>query len=634
MANGLLLLTDLWLLGGLTLILHRISPRLGFAPLIVFIGALTVLIQSQLGVYVEPSSGFIMFISSNVLVPIVVMAVLILYIADGSVAARMTIWGVLGISLFVVVTRLMYRAHLSLPGGGNFFDLPIDVVAPALNIRTVVASLVAFAADMFVIAIFYQGLRNGFAHLPEWLAIGLALIASLWTDALVFSLISDLGTPDFLAVLPGDVLGKTVSALALWPLAAYYLVRVAPRLPTYVGAQNRQTFDVLSGSFNEIKLALVRTEAALEKSEAERRQEAAYFRQISDHVSEALWLASVNQTQAFYVNPAYEHIWGRSAASLYANPHSFIDSIHPEDRDRVLAALPDQSKGNYDAEYRVIRPDGAVRWVRDRAFPIQDEQGQVYRIAGITEDITERKQAAQQQLELAVEREKVKMLRDFVSEVTHDLKNPLTTFGLKIDLIKAAADPEKRRRHLEELGAQAARMGKMIDDMLTIVRLERKGEATLTRVDVHQLIREICAEMRPLMETKAINLTLALAGTAPQLQADRDDLARALANLIDNGLRYTPQGGRLRVETQVADQLLVIRVSDTGIGISPEDQPRIFDRFFRSTNARLADPGGTGLGLVIARKIVEQHGGQIEVSSTVGAGTTFSIYLKSDRSEA
>jgi two-component system phosphate regulon sensor histidine kinase PhoR len=177
-------------------------------------------------------------------------------------------------------------------------------------------------------------------------------------------------------------------------------------------------------------------------------------------------------------------------------------------------------------------------------------------------------------------------------------------------------------------------MGKMIDDMLTIVRLERKGEATLARIDVHQLIREICTEMQPLMEAKAIELTLDLAETAPQLQADRDDLARALANLIDNGLHYTPRGGRLRVETQVTDQSMVIRVSDTGIGIPSKDQPRIFDRFFRSANARAIDPGGTGLGLVIARKIIEQHGGLIEVSSSVGAGTTFSVYLKSDRGEA
>ncbi len=633
MVNGLLLLVDLWLLGGLALALHRISPRFGFTSLIVYIGALTVLIQSQLGVFVEPVSGFIMFISSNVLVPVVVMTVLILYVADGSVAARTTIIGVLMIGLFVVAIHLIYRAHLSLPGGGSYFDLPIDVVAPALNVRTIVASQVAFAADMFVIAVFYQGVRNGFAHWPEWLAVGLALIASLWTDAIVFELISDLGTSDFLAILPGDVLGKTISAVALWPLAAFYLVRVAPRLPTYVGSQHRRTFDVLAGSFDEIKLALARTEAELKKSEAERRQEAAYFQQISDHVNEALWLATPDQAHAFYVNPAYERIWGRNAAHIYADPHSFIDTIHPEDRERVIAKLPQQSSGNYDVEYRVIRPDGTSRWVRDRAFPIRDEQGQVYRIAGITEDITERKQAEKQQLELAVEREKVKMLRDFVSEATHDLRNPLTTLGLKIGLIKTTVDPEKRHRYLDELDSQAARMGKMIDDMLTIVRLERKGEATLVRTDVQQLIRNICIEMQPLIDAKAITLTLDLAAAAPDLPVDRADLARALTNLIENGLHYTPPGGRLLITTQVINQSLLIRISDTGIGIPPEDQPLIFDRFFRAANARMVDPGGTGLGLVIVKKIVEQHGGRIEVRSTVGAGTTFSIYLNIEGDE-
>ncbi len=136
------------------------------------------------------------------------------------------------------------------------------------------------------------------------------------------------------------------------------------------------------------------------------------------------------------------------------------------------------------------------------------------------------------------------------------------------------------------------------------------------------------------MDAKAIELTLDLAETAPELQADRADLARALSNLIDNGLHYTPRGGHLRVETQVAGQSLVIRVSDTGIGIPPEDQPLIFDRFFRGTNARTVDPGGTGLGLVIVKKIVEQHGGQIEVTSAVGVGTTFSIYLNSTHGEA
>ncbi len=627
MLNGFLLLADLWVLGGLVLLLHRLNPRFGFAPLIILIGAVTVLIEGQSGVFVEPFAGLILFISSNVLVPIVLMAVLILYVANGAVPARMTIYGVLGISVLVVALRLIYRTHLMLPGGGDLLGLPLDALAPAIDPRTTVASWVAFGADMFTIAIVYQGVKNSLPHLPDSIAVGLALLASLWADTIIFHLISELGTRDFFIYLPGDVVGNTVSAIALWPLAAYYLVRIAPHLPDYIGTKNRSTFDVLFGSFNEIKLALVHAEAALEKSEAERRSEAAYFQQISENINEALWLAEVNQDRVFYVNPAYERMWGRSAASLYADPRAFVDSIHPEDRERVVAGLPKQRLGNYDVEYRIVRPDGTIRWVRDRAFPIRNTQGEVYRITGITDDITERKQIEQQQLELVVEHERVKILRDFVSEVSHDLRNPLTTLNLKIRLIRDTGDPDKRRQYLEDLSLQAARMNKMINDMLTLVRLERTGEATLARTNINQLIRGICAEMRPMIDSKAIELLLDLDEAIPEVQADVDDLSRALANLIENAAHYTPSNGRIRIETQVLRPSVVIRVSDTGIGIRQEDLPHIFERFFRTTDARATDQGGTGLGLAIAKQIIERHGGRIEVTSTIGRGTTFSIYL-------
>ena len=423
------------------------------------------------------------------------------------------------------------------------------------------------------------------------------------------------------------MVGNTVSAIALWPLAAYYLVRIAPHLPDYIGTKNRSTFDVFLGSFTEIKLALVHAEAALEKSEAERRSEAAYFQQISENINEALWLAEVNQDRVFYVNPTYERMWGRSAASLYTDPRAFVDSIHPEDRERVVAGLPTQRLGNYDVEYRIVRPDGTIRWVRDRAFPIRNAQGEVYRIAGITDDITERQQIEQQRLELAVEHERVKILRDFVSEVSHDLRNPLTTLNLKIRLIRDTGDPDKRRQYLEDLSLQAARMNKMINDMLTLVRLERTGEATLAPTNINQLIRGICAEMRPMIESKAIELLLDLDEAIPEVQADVDDLSRALANLIENAAHYTPSNGRIRIETQVLHPSVVIRVSDTGIGIRQEDLPHIFERFFRTTDARATDQGGTGLGLAIAKQIIERHGGRIEVTSTIGRGTTFSVYL-------
>lgn len=105
---------------------------------------------------------------------------------------------------------------------------------------------------------------------------------------------------------------------------------------------------------------------------------------------------------------------------------------HPDDKERVLANLSRQSQPNYDVEYRIMRPDGTVCWVRDRTFPIKNEHGQVYRIAGISEDITERKQLEKRQLDLAIERERVKLLRDFINEASHDIKSPLTAINLKI----------------------------------------------------------------------------------------------------------------------------------------------------------------------------------------------------------
>jgi PAS domain S-box-containing protein len=117
------------------------------------------------------------------------------------------------------------------------------------------------------------------------------------------------------------------------------------------------------------------------------------FRQLAENIDEVFWMSSLESHQLIYVSPAYERIWGRTTESLYQQPDSWLEAIHPLDRDRVLAALKYQCQGQYDEEYRIVRPDESIRWIRDRVFPIQDEQGSVYRLAGIAEDITTRKQA-------------------------------------------------------------------------------------------------------------------------------------------------------------------------------------------------------------------------------------------------
>lgn len=117
------------------------------------------------------------------------------------------------------------------------------------------------------------------------------------------------------------------------------------------------------------------------------------FRQLADNIREVFWMTNVAKSQMIYVSPAYEEIWGRPVTDLYASPLEWINAVHPEDRSRIAdAALTKQITGKYDEVYRIVRPDGATRWIQDRAFPIQDESGKVYRVVGIAEDITERKQ--------------------------------------------------------------------------------------------------------------------------------------------------------------------------------------------------------------------------------------------------
>ena len=117
------------------------------------------------------------------------------------------------------------------------------------------------------------------------------------------------------------------------------------------------------------------------------------FRQLAENINEVFWMTNVDKSQMIYISPAYENIWGRSPASLYESPRSWLDAIAPEDRLRIIASALRQREGSYDEQYRIVRPDGSYRWIRDRAFPIHDQAGVIYRIAGIAEDITVQKEA-------------------------------------------------------------------------------------------------------------------------------------------------------------------------------------------------------------------------------------------------
>jgi PAS domain S-box-containing protein len=175
-----------------------------------------------------------------------------------------------------------------------------------------------------------------------------------------------------------------------------------------------------------------RSAAALTESEEN-------FRQLTAHINEVFWMTDVAKNQMIYISPAYETIWGRTCASVYASPHNWLDAIHPEDRERVAqSALNNQTTGTYDEAYRIVRPDGTIRWIHDRGFPVRNKAGKVYRIAGVAQDITERKQAEEAESRLVA-----------ILEATPDLVS--------------IADPEGRLVYLNRAGRKTLGLDELTD---------------------------------------------------------------------------------------------------------------------------------------------------------------------------
>ena len=204
---------------------------------------------------------------------------------------------------------------------------------------------------------------------------------------------------------------------------------------TLAGAFSKGAFAYLTKPYNPAELKATLRQAVGTKVlalKAERVESALSdtqerFRQLAEHIREVFWLTDPEKNEMLYISPGYEEIWGRSCQSLYASPRSWLDNIYPEDRQKVLAAaLQKQASGSYNEEYRILRPDGSIRWIWDRAFPIHNDSGRVYRIAGIAEDITDRKRVEDEvrklneELEQRVQR-RTRDLEAVVRELKHEI---------------------------------------------------------------------------------------------------------------------------------------------------------------------------------------------------------------------
>jgi len=332
--------------------------------------------------------------------------------------------------------------------------------------------------------------------------------------------------------------------------------------------------------------------------------------------------------KVIYINQA-----GRKQIGLADNKDvttSAIPDYHPPDVAKMLIeqALPAAAQsGAWTGETVLVTHDKQEIPVLQTVLAHRDEVGHISYYSTIMHDLSERKRAEQQNLEFAADRERFTAFKELLTTISHDLKTPLSILDLNLYLLEKLDDPALQKLKIDSIRHQTKRMEKYILDILAISQLEQLPNLTLTRVNLVVLLDSLIKQLQPAANGKNMTLSLDVTTELLYVQGDADELSRALGNLVENALIYTPADGCVTVSARTNSNEANISIVDNGIGISPEALPHIFERSYRSLEARNFNAVGTGFGLAIVQKIIEMHHGRIEVHSTLGSGSTFQVYL-------
>lgn len=449
-----------------------------------------------------------------------------------------------------------------------------------------------------------------------------------------FSLLVSVGVIPFAAPQPDSeyimyylLLPVLVSSLFLPHTITFMLMvtgivmmAILPSIHPYLRADQMPVF-----YFTTISIAIILIMQHRNQIEVYRRKELlaeeGRYKALYEAISDAIVVHENGDLRN--CNPAFEQMFGYTQEELHHI--KIVQLVATEHQDQVL----DQTEQRYEGPYETIglHKDG-------HPFDIEVD-GRYYIYGGrdlrvaVIRDITERKAAAAHKLELEVEKQRVKLMKRFISDASHDLRNPLTVFFNTLYLLRRATTPEKKEKYISMLEEQTQRITDMVSNLLNVARLEKaaRGDFNLLPGDVNERLAYIVDEQRLAAEQKQIDLKIEVDPHLPPILMDQDELTRAMRQLVMNAINYTSEGGSITVRSSRQDDWIVLEVQDTGIGIAEEDIKRIFDLFYRGDRARKTDTGGMGLGLSICQRVIQGHNGELEVESTIGEGSTFIIRL-------
>ena len=355
------------------------------------------------------------------------------------------------------------------------------------------------------------------------------------------------------------------------------------------------------------------------------------FRQMAETIMDVMWLADATTLEILYVSPAFERIFGRPKSDLVGRHDCLFLAVHPDDRARVAERMPELRSGGFDETYRIVRPDGKVRWIRERVVPVLDEHGKVVRLAGLSSDETAHRQLEEQLLQAR----KMESVGRLAGGVAHDFNNLLTVILASSDFaLRRLPEAHAARADIEQVGQAAERAVRLTQQLLAFAR---RQVIAPVRLDVNELTRQMDALLRRVIG-EHIELVTRLAPDLHPVLADPSQLEQVLVNLAVNARDAMAQGGQLTLETRnvrvdegyreahahvAVGDYAMLAVTDTGTGMPRDVQEHVFEPFFTTK----AKGGGTGLGLATCYGIIRQAGGQILIDSELGRGTTFKILL-------
>jgi PAS domain S-box-containing protein len=382
------------------------------------------------------------------------------------------------------------------------------------------------------------------------------------------------------------------------------------------------TFPILTGRGYMVG-SIMRDVTERKKVEEALRNSESRLRSLIDSMPVIVFI--YQDGQVVYVNPAAEAVTGYRSDDIMRD--GFWDIMEAasiaeaKERERASADADNDMLPYYETS--ILTKSGENKWLHISLIPMEYEGRSA--LLGTALNVTERRLAEQQRVELRMEKERVRILSNFIEKASHEFRTPLSIINTSTYLLRNISDPERREGYLCRIEEQSDNLTKLIGDLIMLSELDSGRQLAFETVDLNRFVHDINSTIESKANMSNHRAVVELCKESVPIRGNLKSLRQAIINIVDNAARFTSDGGIITVRSSVSDGFALLEIIDTGEGISENNLARVFERFYRIDE--IGTTRGFGLGLPIAKAIIEQHQGRIEIESEVGVGSTVRVLL-------